>query len=115
MRTDFYYTPEYCEKLRGIANAPNISDYVSRVVLRDDEFVEHVIEDSSDTEFARLKKSPIKDLLRRLEIVRDFDKAKGNTDSRGDNRLAWIGMLLLPIGIALRLTKTSLELFVPLQ
>lgn len=31
------------------------------------------------------------------------------------DRLAWIGMLLLPIGIALRFVKTSLELGIPLQ
>jgi hypothetical protein len=127
--TDFYFTDEYCLKLKKIVEAPDVQNYILNVVTPDEDFVHHVISIQPgafsnyrcpDIETGQptdpiCNRSPIEDLVSRFEIVREFVSAKGISDSAGSNRLAWIGMFLLPIGIALRLAKTSVELFVPLQ
>jgi hypothetical protein len=57
------------------------------------------------------KQSPIMGFVARFEAVHAFASTRGDADMTGSNVLAWIIMLLLPIAIALRLVKTSLELF----
>jgi hypothetical protein len=59
--------------------------------------------------------SPIRELVNRFERVHAYVSVGERRASPWENRLAWIGMLGLPIGIALRFVKTSLELGVPLQ
>ena len=124
--TNFYFTPQYCDKVAKIVHAPDLKEYILSAVVTDREFLDHIIEDLPDIgaklglaspnggELAS-ERSPIEQLVNRFEVVHEFLNMKERTNSAGSNRLAWIGMLLLPIGIALKLVKTSLELFVPLQ
>lgn len=134
----FYFTEDYCEKLTRIANASDIKEYIIKSVVPDRAFVNHIIEDYSypdqqpNCDLATkgaweidplpncwppppADYSPMPELVKDFEIVHQFVSIKASSNSAGSNRLSWIGMLLLPIGIALRVVKTSVELFVPLQ
>jgi hypothetical protein len=54
--------------------------------------------------------SPVARDITLLSIREQYAKILSDRDA-ADEPLAWVGMVLLPVGIALRLVKTSLELF----
>jgi hypothetical protein len=123
----FYFTPEYCAKLKGIVDASNTQEYILHSVIADRQFVDHIIEEvypidmgtryeQSSEEFGQVEmgflQSPIRELVHQFETVHEYIVMKAEAESAGSNVFAWVGMLLLPLGIALRGVKTSLELFV---
>lgn len=107
-----YFTKHYCDKLRRIVEAQNPQDYIHSAVLRDHEFLTHAVGVSyvvSQSGPQAIKEvSPIFHHADALRARREYGAM---TPSRGGRALAWIGALLLPLGISLRVVKTSLELF----
>jgi hypothetical protein len=112
---EYAYTPEYCAKLQRIVDANDPADYVLTAVLPDREFLDHAIEEQVNTDATSYTYSPIRDYVTRLKILRELKSQGTSHDSRLANALAWIGLLLLPLGLALRLVKTSLEIFADLE
>jgi hypothetical protein len=86
-----------------------------RLVVDTNVFVSAALKENSRGAGPGQFESPIKELVHQFETVHEFVSIKANSSAVGSNLFAWSGMLLLPIGIALRAVKTSLELFVPLQ
>jgi hypothetical protein len=117
-------TQEYCVKLRKIVAAPDVTHYIVQSVVIDpalldpDFYAEKeggVVRDYTSLPLWRQPQDNISELVNRFKVVHEYVSLKGNGSSAGSNRLAWVGILLLPIGIALRMVKTSVELFVPLE
>jgi hypothetical protein len=111
--TSRFYTPAYCAKLKAIAVASDGKEYLAKTVVNDKEFLDHAIfygVVSGDT--PEEDKSPLIPLIKRLNAVVKY----GDTsDKLGESIFGWVALLLLPVGIALRIVKTSLELFGKLE
>ena len=109
---DRFFTKDYCEKLRRIAEAEHPRDYIEASVLNDHEFLSHItglsyaVTQGGPQPLNEV--SPITQHANALKARREYGAA---TPSPTGRALAWIGVLLLPIGISLRVVKTSLELF----
>jgi hypothetical protein len=118
---NFNFTEQYCTKINKLADVTQPVDYIITDVLPDAEFMYHYISFEflgSGSEIKMFPKlSPISGLLREIDIIETYKNAKNGTmDSNWLSlMLSLIGMLLLPIGIAFRLVKTSVELFIPLE
>lgn len=114
----YHYTPEYCEQLKNIAEASQPEKYIEEHVINNKEFLEHPIEEregaDSSTEFTY---SPIADLvenllsLRRTAAYRRTFGVTPQTQLSLASTYDWIALIVFPIGVALRLVKTSLELW----
>lgn len=109
--TEYFYTPSYCSKLEKIMSVSDTREYILTNVIGDSGFANHVTDQKIDGDAIQVHLTPIRDLVDRLIVVREFSRLKDTSDSLKSTILAWIGMLLLPIGIGLRLVKTSLEIF----
>ena len=113
-----YFTDEYCAKLKKIIDARDVTEYVAKSVVDDPAFFDPIGElEGYDPDMPYLEPpdDEIRRLVNRFKVVHEYVSLKGESNSAGSNRLAWAGMLLLPIGIALRIVKTSVELRVPLE
>ena len=113
-----YFTDEYCAKLKKIIDARDVTEYVAKSVVDDPAFFNPIGElEGYDPDMPYLEPpdDEIRRLVNRFKVVHEYVSLKGESNSAGSNRLAWAGMLLLPIGIALRIVKTSVELRVPLE
>jgi hypothetical protein len=108
---DYHYDTEYCAKMKGIADAEDLIEHLSKNVVRDYGFLERAIESSWNGENAWAKGSPIEGLALRFRLLEESARAKDSVNPLLGGALAWVGLLMLPIGIAIRLVKTSLELF----
>lgn len=106
---DKFLTLEYCTKLRHLADAPVAIDYVLKNVLSDDAFLNQVHGYFSTKGGSVAIVSPIKMYANQLRAQLEYGQLS-NSDAT-PNIFAWLALLLLPIGISLRLVKTSLELF----
>ena len=87
----------------------NLKDYIVNSIAKDYEFINHVVDTDIEYPVTGKKYSHIIPLIRRLE-----DKITAREIALSivpPNMYEWIAFLLLPIGIGLRLVKTSLELF----
>lgn len=109
--------------------ASNTQEYILHSVITDRQFVDHIIlevypigfgapgkrslaeSDEGQIQMGFLQ-SPIRELVHKFETAHDYVIMNAKAQSAGSNVFAWTGMLLLPLGIALRAVKTSLELFV---
>jgi hypothetical protein len=109
-RTNEYrYTLRYCFKVTMLALASDPREYIIEFVLPDDEFLNHTVKVVAGPQTAYIEKSPILTYAKQLQALIEYTQQPNSNNSSGV--LTWIGLLLLPIGIALRLVKTSLELF----
>ena len=110
----WHYADEFCEKLRRLAEAP--ASALAGVIddlVKDDAFRSFITVDVTMPEARRATKVPsrvaqeIDNIVTRRAIAED-------AQVRRSNPFEWIALVLLPIGFALRITKTSMELFVDL-
>jgi hypothetical protein len=113
---NYNFTETYCAKLKKLVDAEDVLGYIESEVIPDRAFVTHKIADdfSISSDGSRTWSSPIEDLVSRLTLVKDYRRAR-TAEDENSAVFTWWSMLLLPVGIALRLTKTSLELFVELK
>jgi hypothetical protein len=102
-----FFDNSYCEELRRIANAPDLKTYVLTSVVTNQDFLNHVIDLDTTGDS-------------RINVYSEVAPLAVNLRSLVDHRLAadkpnvvfaWVALLLFPLGIGLRLVKTSLELF----
>ena len=108
-----YFPATYCAKLQQLTNATDAASYVRDQVLLDREFLTHGV----GTQFSRTGSfdvvSPIARLADAYRAHVEF-KAAGTLASQS-KAFAWLILVLLPVGISLRVLKTSLELFIELS
>ena len=109
------FTEEFCEKVKKIVEAENLRDYAATVVAQDKEFMTHIIDviAAGNAPPARIV-SPIVSRVRQLNTIIQYSKVDPGS-AYAANVYAWLGLLILPFGIGLRLVKTSLELFGELE
>lgn len=117
-----YFTEDYCDKMSTIAATPD--DRLKALVLSrfiaDRAFMTHIV--GTDTAMAFSKagstirevklRNPLAEPIALLKVRVDYENMKASED--GKATIGWIGLLLLPWGIGLRVVKTSMELFVPM-
>jgi len=105
-----YYSVPYCNKLRKILEIDDLKSYVYHTLMNDEEFLNHVVgKDIPEQALSRDLTSPIAIFVNQLRARAEYSATPINLVA--NNAFSWIGLLLLPIGIGLRLVKTSLELF----
>jgi hypothetical protein len=105
-----YFTKEYCAKVKKVAEATEPKDFIVQEVLDDHDFVGHTIDVVAIAPGRVVYvESTIKQYADQLSALRGYS-ARPTPVSVG-SAFSWVALLLLPIAIALRLTKTSLELF----
>jgi hypothetical protein len=120
---EVYFTVKFCQAMREIADS---TDVKSLLVAAENKvwFLSHRIGYDRDVPRFRSGAPRPKDIdepelvfPRYSPIVRDIERVRVRTiylqDSASSHAstFAWIAILLLPIGIGLRIAKTSLELF----
>jgi hypothetical protein len=104
------FTKEYCAKAKQIAEATEPKEFILKEVLEDRNFLNHVVAIiAAGPQGAVSMQSPIKEYADQLNALRGYSARPIPTNL--GSAFSWIALLLLPIAIALRLTKTSLELF----
>jgi hypothetical protein len=109
---EFFDVP-YCNKLRDLIATQDLKRYVYAVAMKDAEFLNHPVgwnPTSGQTGATDLYlKSPIAEYVNQLTAMAEFGKAAEGP--LWNNVYGWLGLLLLPLGIGLRVVKTSLERF----
>jgi hypothetical protein len=101
--------------LRVIADAPNLAELLLTTVAKDRDFLDHsiaMVNTSPDRYHPTGVIASFKQYIEELRSERAY--ATVRVDTAGSHALTWLSIVFLPIGIALRLVKTSLELFVDL-
>ena len=129
----YHFTRKYCTKLKAIVKAQNVKNYVLHAVVTDPEFVNHIIKDTDTYEYThpftdqweappqtetkpslisrQSDPSPIKELIEGFKQVHEYVIGEKNNDTHGKNVMAAIILFALPIGTALRVIKTTMELY----
>jgi hypothetical protein len=112
-----YFTAEYCSRLAEIVASKDPRTFLIENIVTDEAFLDHEIGQRFITSIHGTAvisvKSRIAELSRALEIASGPPYTDFSNKHSGS--LIWLTMLMLPIGIALRILKTSLELFGNLQ
>jgi hypothetical protein len=105
-----HFTEEYCKEMQRIAEASDIKGYVFGTVIHNTEFLTHSAQLGMTLTGDLIETpSPIVPMMQLMYSREEYRKLPVNNVT--GNAFAWIGLLLLPVGIALRVVKTSLELF----
>jgi len=99
---------QYCKNVGAIAEGRDVKDFLRATPLQGTDWGYTYWVEQIKKSFW-YKQPELLNLLRRLSIIEDYTLAPLKSKAAG--AFAWIGMLLLPIGIALRLGKTTIELF----
>lgn len=103
-KSDSYWTLEYCDTLRSVARASYLDANASQSAL--DDIIRHGEGRTRGDSGSRSTTAS------RVILLNDFKTlSAGSIDQNSSNLLTWLALILLPIGIGLRLLKTSLELF----
>lgn len=114
-----FFTDDYCAKMKEIADAENLKSYLLETVAKDHDFLAHPIGQivtivPRTGEFSTFEwRSQLGEFLDRLEAKVAYSNPVHDTPLR--RIYGWIALLVFPIGVALRLVKTSLELFVDME
>lgn len=112
-----YFTEAFCAKLKEISVADDLRQFIFRTAIHDVEFMHHAIGTKVvPAGFGAAVidvYSPIVFDIENLEALEIYKTEKEYTFA--NNIFGWIAIMLLPLGIGLRLVKTSLELFVDLE
>jgi hypothetical protein len=103
------FTVDYCKKLDAIVKAQNIDEYVSKTVSKDSEFLEHSIGYVVSPEGPMVLRSPIERYVNQYTSLGEYGVAPQRSDHR--SAWSWMALVLLPLVLAFRATKTSLELY----
>lgn len=107
LKTEF--TIEYCRKLDEISNSKDLEEYISKTLSNDSEFLNHNIAHRTGFGPSQPVSSPIKRYVNQYMALSEY----GVMPQDVDHKLAWswLVLILLPLIISLRATKTSLEIF----
>jgi hypothetical protein len=114
------YSVQFCNVLRDIAIKDDLKSHLLNTVARDKQFMNHPthitqtilgITITTPLFFDTQKRyvTPINDYIRQL-VARNAFLAPAHK-KLDDALFSWLGLILLPLGIALRIVKTSVELF----
>jgi hypothetical protein len=107
---DANFTSIYCFKVTLIAMASEPRDYITKYILPDQEFLDHVVRMVGGGPAGTvIVMSPIRTYAAQLRALNEYSVRPTLGDLSGV--LAWLALMLLPVGIALRFVKTSLELY----
>jgi hypothetical protein len=104
---NIFYTSDYCQKLEMITTANDFDDVALTKLDNDPDFTRFVI----GMVFLDRLRPIYSDIPYQLHRLLALKALRADASDRKSDPLAWISIVLLPIGIALRITKTSLELF----
>lgn len=108
-----FFTDEYCEKLQQIVDAPSPDTYITDIMLTDYPFLNHAIrKDFHATQGGMVEIyvfSPIKKYADSLRAIKEYGGACHPATT--NDAFKWVAFMLLPIGIGVRILKTSVELF----
>lgn len=109
-----FFPKEYCEKLRKIVDLKEPRQHITSVVINDHEFLNHPIL----TEFRAAGPGGFANVPVKSPIARDVDALRALKEygvfpqsTKTSHAFRWIAIILLPLGIGLRVLKTSIELF----
>jgi hypothetical protein len=111
----YYYTDEFCQKLRRLTETPE-SGLAGAIddLAKDDAFRSFIVGAVTAPEShyrPTMVPSSVAQDVNEIVVLRTIGK---DAHVKHSNPFEWIGLVLLPIGFALRITKTSMELFVDL-
>jgi hypothetical protein len=119
-RDSRFFTDAYCGKMKKVADAENPEEYILKHVVNDREFLKHpimqiVTRGPRDGEiFVTEWPSQLGDVVDRLAT-----KVAVNDTSASESPMkhiyGWIALIIFPIGVAMRLVKTTLELYVAMD
>ena len=111
------YTEDYCAKLTSLIDAKNNKAVVLQA-YKDDEFMNFVVgyfvssDPNEQQRLSKLRNYKIIAPIRRVAILTTFRQYEGVEETKGiEAIMKLLSLLLLPLGIGLRVAKTSLELF----
>jgi hypothetical protein len=108
-----YFTKSYCDRLIEITKQSDLQSFVERSLMRDSDFLNHTIQKVPAFPVGIDNKSPIKSYVTQLKDRLNYANARTLESRR--SAWAWVTMLLLPLVIACRAVKTSLEVFAELS
>lgn len=103
------FTTEFCMKTAEILNQKNMENYILEVTSKDTEYLNHPIEFIATNGGPQAVYSPLKRFVNQLSSSVEYSKTSINSESK--LALNWIIIILLPLIIALRALKTSVEIF----
>lgn len=106
------FTPAYCQEVFRIATAPDLKRHILDTVIKNVAFLDHVlgynVVSGGFAAAATPINTPMKQDIYRLSAL---DIVAHTSHASTIGLFSWLAIMLLPIGLALRLVKTSLELF----
>lgn len=108
-----FFTKDYCEQLQKIVDSKSPNQYITSVVIFDDKFLAHTVRremrPAGHSAMLVDVPSPIARFANAIRAQREY--ATSPVAPNHSRAFSWIAVLLLPIGIGLRVLKTSVELF----
>jgi hypothetical protein len=109
-KDDKYYTEKFCAQMADIVGASDLRTYILDAKASDAYFLSHPIGFAPVAPWGSFTiYSPVATSANLLYAETQY-KAEPPS-GRKSSVFTWIGLLVLPIGIGLRILKTSLELF----
>lgn len=108
-----FFTKAYCEKLKKIVDSNNPDQYITSIVIFDDEFLDHIIARKAvptppGASIVNIR-SPISIHANAIRTLYEYSAPP--QDTVNSRAFRWLAFLLLPLGIGIRILKTSVELF----
>jgi hypothetical protein len=115
-----YFTDEFCDKIGTIAATPidQMKHLLLTTFVTDQAFMTHVTGTGTAMAFTVWGtiprevslRNPLAEPIARLKVRDDYESMRTSDDAK--LAIGWLGLLVLPWGIGLRVIKTSMELFV---
>jgi hypothetical protein len=112
------YPKDICVELQGIISSDTLKEHVKSKVVKNVKFVNYFaswdLYEQGPVPWSRGAR--IARLIQQFAFLQEATHRREEIvpSSRTTSVFVWIGMLLLPIGLGLRILKTSLELFIEL-
>lgn len=103
------FTVAYCRKLDSILKAQNIDDYILMTLSKDTEFLEHPIGYVATPQGMMALRSPIGRYVNQYTSLVEYSATPNRSSQK--STWSWVTLILLPLVLAFRATKTSLELY----
>lgn len=103
------FTVAYCKKLDAILKAQNVNDYILTTLSKDTEFLEHPIGYIATYQGPMVLRSPIERYVNQYTSLIEYSAAPYRSSQK--SAWSWMALVFLPLVLAFRATKTSLELY----
>ena len=107
------FTDANCKRLREVATHPDLAEFIRKDLSNDDQFLKHEIGWMPGPHGGSAIFSPILVLVQQLIDRTKYTTALPRNESAGQ-AWSWVALLLLPVVLAVRTAKTTLELFAEL-